>query len=326
MNDVFAAFARLVGGADRILVLSHMRPDGDAIGSQLALALALRKLGKTITAWNEDGLPDSFAFLPDSDLITRPPQGEKRTFDLVVVADTASKSRVGVCLDAIDSAAPWVNIDHHASNPGYGDLNLVDAAAPATGQVVFEILQSLRWPLDESIADALFLAISTDTGSFRYRNTSDRTFEVTAELVRAGVDVGSISQKIYESYPKRRVLLLGELLQTAEFDLNDQIASFSLTLATRDRLGIVPTDTDGLIDVVRSVETVIVAIFFEELPGDRVRISVRSKDPRVDVNKICAEFGGGGHQQAAGARIRGKMPEVRIRVINRVKDEISQQL
>jgi len=326
MNDVFAAFARLVGGANRILVLSHMRPDGDAIGSQLALALALRKLGKKVTAWNEDGLPDSFAFLRDSELITRPPVGEKRTFDLVIVADTASKSRVGVCLDVIDSVGPWVNIDHHTSNPGYGDLNVVDPAAPATGQVIFEILQSLRWPLDESIADALFLAISTDTGSFRYRNTSDRTFEVTAELVRAGVDVGSISQKIYESYPKRRVLLLGELLQTAEFDLNDQIASFSLTLAIRDRLGIEPTDTDGLIDVLRSVETVIVAIFFEELPGDRVRISVRSKDPRVDVNKICAEFGGGGHQQAAGARIRGKMPEVRIRVINRVKDEISQQL
>ena len=326
MNDALFAFAKIVAGANRILVLSHMRPDGDAIGSQLALALALRKLGRTVTAWNESGLPDSFAFLPDSELITRPPGGEKRTFDLIIVADTASKSRVGICLDAIDSAGPWVNIDHHASNPGYGDLNLVDPAAPATGQVIFEILQSLRWPLDTSIADALYLAISTDTGSFRYRNTSDRTFEVAAELVRAGVDVASISQKIYESYPKRRVLLLGELLQTAEFDLDDRIASFSLTLATRDRLRIEPTDTDGLVDVIRSVETVIVAIFFEELPGDRVRISVRSKDPRVDVNKICAEFGGGGHQQAAGARIRGKLPEVRTRVINRVKDEISQQL
>jgi phosphoesterase RecJ-like protein len=229
----------------------------------------------------------------------------------VIALDTATRDRLGTPLQAIKQADCWINIDHHVSNPSYGDLNYLDLTAPATGQIVFDLIQQQQYPVSLAVAEALFVAISTDTGSFRYRNTSAHTFEVVAELVRQGVDVARISHFLYESQPKRRVLLLHELLQNA------------LTLEKKRQLGIQPADTDGLIDIVRSIDTVIVAILFEELEDHRVRVSMRSKNTDIDVNKICGEFGGGGHPLAAGARIRGSLEEVEKLVANRVSDEMA---
>jgi len=322
MNEGFAPIAQEIEKSRTIAVLSHVRPDGDAIGSQLALALSLSAMEKTVSAWNEDGLPEAFQFLSKSELVTTPPR-EAQVFDLVIALDTATRDRLGTSLQAIKHAERWINIDHHASNPRYGDLNYLDFTAPATGQIVFELIQEQGYPLNIEIAEALFVAISTDTGSFRYRNTSAHTFEVVAELVRHGVEVGHISHYLYESQPKRRVLLLHELLQNARFYADDQIATMALTLEKKQQLGIQPADTDGLIDVIRAVDTVMVAILFEELENDRVRISMRSKESEIDVNKISQEFGGGGHPLAAGARIRGSLKEVEKLVTNRVADEIA---
>jgi bifunctional oligoribonuclease and PAP phosphatase NrnA len=322
MNEGFAPIAAEIQKARTIAVLSHVRPDGDAIGSQLALALSLIRLGKTVDAWNEDGLPEAFRFLRKSELVTVPPK-DTRTFDLVIALDTATRDRLGTSLQAIRQANCWVNIDHHASNPSYGDLNYLDLTSPATGQIVFELIQTQRYPLSLEIAEALFAAISTDTGSFRYRNTSARTFEVAAELVRQGVDVAGISHFLYDSQPKRRMLLLRELLQNAHFYADDRIGTLALTLEKKKQLGIQPADTDGLIDVVRSVETIVVAVLFEELENSRVRVSMRSKSAQIDVNKICGEFGGGGHSLAAGARIRGSLEQVEKLVTNRVSNEIA---
>jgi bifunctional oligoribonuclease and PAP phosphatase NrnA len=320
MNEGFAPIAEEIRKARTIAVLSHVRPDGDAIGSQLALALSLLSLGKTVDAWNEDGLPEAFSFLRKSELVTVPPKDTK-TFDLVIALDTATRDRLGTSLSAVGQTNCWINIDHHASNPGYGDLNYLDLTSPATGQIVFELIQEQRYPLSLEIAEALFVAISTDTGSFRYRNTSAHTFEVVAELVRQGVDVAHTSHFLYESQPKRRVLLLHELLHNAHFYADDRIGTMALTLEKKRQLGIQPADTDGLIDVIRNIETVIVAILFEELENNRVRVSMRSKSVQIDVNKICGEFGGGGHPLAAGARIRGRLEDVEKLVTNRVSDE-----
>jgi phosphoesterase RecJ-like protein len=302
-----------------------VRPDCDAIGSQLALALSLQHLGKEVSTWNEDGLPDSFRFLRKSDLI-RPPPIEPRDFEVVIALDTASQQRLGTALGAIRHAEKWINIDHHASNPGYGDLVYIDTLAPATGQIIYEFLKAEKLPLTYEGADALYAAISTDTGSFRYPNTTARTFEIASELIKAGINAGAISNKLYESYPKRRVQLLGEILQRASFDAGDQVASMALTNETKKRLSIHPDDIDGLIDYVRCVDTVVVALFFEELPEAKIRLSARSKDDRIDVNKICGEFGGGGHPRAAGARIRGNLEAVRNQVLKRVFHEIAKSL
>jgi phosphoesterase RecJ-like protein len=325
MNASFHEIACAISRATRVAILSHVRPDCDAIGSQLALALSLQQLGKEVCAWNEDGLPDSFRFLLKSEMILRPPV-EPQDFDLAIALDTASQQRLGATLGAIRRAGKWINIDHHASNPGYGDLVHIDTLAPATGQIIFEFLRTENFPLTSAGADALYAAISTDTGSFRYANTTARTFEIASDLIKAGARAGVISNSLYESFPKRRVQLLGEILPQASFEAGDRVASMALTKEAKERLGIHPDDIDGLIDYVRCVDTVVVALFFEELPEGKVRLSARSKDDRIDVNKICGEFGGGGHPRAAGARIRGNLEEVRSRVLKRVFHEIAKSL
>src|SRR5207302_10265743 len=180
----------------------------------------------------------------------------------------------------------WINIDHHPSNPGYGDLAYVDPNSPATGQILFELIKSEKLPVDSAIAENLYVAISTDTGSFQYPNTTARTLEIAAELIRAGVDVGRVSRLTYENYPRRRVELLRDLLGTMRFDANDRVASFSLSLATAKRLGVLPEDTEGLIDHLRAIRGVIVAVFFEELADGKVRVIMRATSEKVNGRDI----------------------------------------
>jgi phosphoesterase RecJ-like protein len=318
----FQEIARVLREHQRFVVLSHVRPDGDALGSQLAMGLALKHLGKDVAIWNEDGMLDKYSFVPRAELLTKPP-AEPQDFDVVVALDTAIQNRLGTAGDAVRSAKSWINIDHHPSNPGYGDLVYIDADAPATGQILFELIKTEGFPFDRDIAENLFVAISTDTGSFQYPNTTARTFEIAAELVREGVDVGGVSQKLYENYPRRRVELLRELLGTMRFAADGKVASFSLGLATARRLGVLPEDNEGLIDHLRAIRGVVVAVFFEELPEEKVRVSMRSKNEAADVCAICKQFGGGGHTLAAGARVRGSLHEVEKRVLDAVCDTIS---
>jgi phosphoesterase RecJ-like protein len=243
-----------------------------------------------------------------------------------VALDTAIQNRLGTTVAAVASAKIWINIDHHLSNPGYGDLVIVDPSAPATGEIIFNLIKSQGFPLNHDIAENLFAAISTDTGSFQYPKTSSSTLEIAAELVRAGgLDVGQISQQLYESYPRRRLELLRELLRTMRFSECDRVASFSLSLKTAAELGVLPEDNEGLIDHLRAVRGVIVAVFFEELNDGKVRVSMRSKDEAVDVCAICQKFGGGGHTLAAGARVRGSLAEVEQRVLEEIRDVLKRQ-
>jgi len=299
--------------------MSHVRPDGDALGSELALGLCLQQLGKEVHIWNEEGMLEKYSFLPRAELLTKPP-AVPQDVDLAVALDTAIQNRLGTAGQAIRSAKLWMNIDHHVSNPGYGDLVYIDPSAPATGQILFELINSQKFPLDQDIAENLFVAISTDTGSFQYPNTTARTFEIAGELVHVGLNVGEISRKTYENYPRRRLELLRELLRTMRFDADGRVASFALDFKTAAELGVIPEDNEGLIDHLRAVRGVIAAVFFEELADGKVRMSMRSKSDAVDVSAICQKFGGGGHKLAAGARIRGTFAEVRERVLEEVCD------
>jgi phosphoesterase RecJ-like protein len=317
----FDQIGRALREGVRFAVLGHVRPDGDALGSQLALGLSLKQLGKDVRIWNEEGMLEKYNFLPDANLLTKPPT-EPEDVDVAVALDTAIQNRLGTTLPAIRSAKLWINIDHHPSNPGYGDLVYIDARAPATGQILFELIKSEKLPLDSAIAQNLYVAISTDTGSFQYPNTTARTFEIAAELVQAGVDVGRVSQLTYENYPRRRVELLRDLLGTMRFEANGRVASFSLSLATAKKLGARPEDNEGLIDHLRAIRGVIVAVFFEELPDGKVRVSMRSKNEKVNVCAICEKFGGGGHVLAAGARVRGTLAEVEKKILEEVCDVV----
>src|SRR5438105_778221 len=308
---------RVLREHQRFAILGHVRPDGDALGSQLALALSLQQLGKDVRVWNEDGILEKYSFLPRSELLTKPP-ATAEDVDVAIALDTAIQSRLGTVLVAIRSAKIWINIDHHLSNPGYGDMVIVDPSAPATGEIIFRLIKSQGLPLNHDIAENLYAAISTDTGSFQYPKTSARTFEIAAELVRVGrLDVGQISQQLYESHPRRRSELLPELLRTMRFEVGRRAASFSLTLKTAADLAVLPEDNEGLIDHLRAIRGVIVAVFFEELADGKVRVSMRSKDEAVDVCAICQEFGGGGHVLAAGARVSGALAEVEKKIVEK---------
>lgn len=320
-SSTFPEIAKVLREKRSFTVLSHVRPDGDALGSQLAMALTLLKLGKDVRVWNEDGILEKYSFLPRAELLKKPP-ATRENVDVVIALDTAIQNRMGTALESIGTSEIFINIDHHPSNPRYGDMVYVDAASPATGQILFELLKAGGFAIDSDIAENLFVAISTDTGSFQYSNTTARTFEIAAELIRAGVNVGRISQQIYENYPRRRVELLRELLRTMRFDADGRVASFSLSMQTAADLGVLPEDNEGLIDHLRAIQGVIVAVFFEELTEGKVRVSMRSKDENVDVCAICQKFGGGGHKLAAGARVRGTLDEVKQRVLEAICDVI----
>jgi len=316
-RSTFAELGKVLRDHQRFAVLGHVRPDGDALGSQLALALSLKELGKEVRVWNEDGMLEKYSFVPHADLLTKPP-GAPEDVDVAIALDTAIQNRLGTAFEAVRAAKVWINIDHHPSNPGYGDLVHIDPNSPATGQIVYELIKSEKLPLTREIAENLYVAISTDTGSFQYPNTTARTFEIAAELIRIGVDVGRVSQLLYENYPRRRIELLRELLGTMRFEGKGRVASFSLSLEMAKRLGVLPEDNEGLIDHLRAIQGVIVAVFFEELPDGKVRVSMRSKSEKADVCAICMKFGGGGHTLAAGARVRGTLAEVEQKVLEAI--------
>jgi len=318
-NSTFEEIGRALREHQHFAILSHVRPDGDALGSQLALALSLQQLGKNVRVWNEEGMLEKYSFLPRAELLTKPPAIADEV-DVAIALDTAIQNRLGTAFAAVGSAKIWINIDHHRSNPSYGDLVIIDPSAPATGEIIFRLIKSQGLPFNHDIAENLYAAISTDTGSFQYPKTSAFTFEIAAELVRAGgLDVGRLSQQLYESYPRRRLELLRELLRTMRFSECDRVASFSLSSKTAAELAALPEDNEGMIDHLRAIRGVIVAVFFEELADGKVRLSMRSKDEAIDVCAICQKFGGGGHTLAAGARIRGSLAEVEEKVLEEIR-------
>jgi len=320
-NDSFATIADRLRAAERICILSHVRPDPDAYGSQLAMALSLRAAGKKITVWNEDGMIERYQFLPGAELITTGP-AEPVDFDVALVLDTANKERVGRPLASIGNASTWINIDHHQSNTRYGDLVHIGSDAPATGQILYEFLITQDFPFVEGVAENLFAAISTDTGSFQYPSTTARTYEIGADLIRRGVDVGTLSRQLYDSAPLRRVNLLKEMLNLMKLTADGRVCSAAIPRDVILRAGAQPDDTEGLIDTLRGIEGVLVAAFLEELDPERVRVSLRSKDPRLDVSVIAKDFNGGGHALAAGARPNGSLAEVETTLLKALHDAV----
>lgn len=318
----FEQIKHTLDAAQRILVSSHVRPDADAYGSAIAMALHLKAQGKEVTLWNEEGLTEKFRYLPESGLVQAPPGQGKQDFDVFLALDTSTKERLGRVLKATGQVTMWINIDHHVSNHRYADLNYIDDTAPATGQIVYNYLSEAGGVITPAMADNLYAAISTDTGSFQYDKTSPHTFRLAADLVDKGVNVPELSRRMYDSYPRRRLELLKALLNSARFDCDDRVASFSLSMETAKNLAVLPEDNEGLIDHLRAVEGVQVAVFFEELPENKVRLSMRSKEPRFDVCKICGLFGGGGHAQAAGARLPGPLKAAEEKVLEAICHEV----
>jgi phosphoesterase RecJ-like protein len=323
MSDACRQISELLRSQNTFLVLTHHRPDGDAVGSQLALLLLLKGLGKTVEAWNDEELPANFRFLPHNHLITRPP-AEPKDCDVVIAIDTSTWQRVGTSAQRIRSRKHFINIDHHVSNETFADINWVVPEAPASGQIAFDLIKSGGFILTPEIAMCLFAAISTDTGSFSYSNTTAASLRVAAELVDTGINVGEICRHVYESYPYGRLMLLQKVLARLQLADRKRIAYMWITNGMFEESGAKREDTEGLIDYARAIQGVVVALLFEELtePG-KFRISLRSKHPKLDVNSIARRFGGGGHREAAGARLSGEPHEIERNVLAAVSEALA---
>jgi len=318
---IFDRILEAIRDSKAICVAGHVRPDGDCIGSQLGLTMALRAEGKKVVCWNEDPTPQKYAFLDPDRLIQKPRPG--LAFDCVIALDTASFERLGKTGHCVARRKMLINIDHHPSNTRYADLNWIAARAPSTGELVFQLLKAARWPITQPMADCLFTAVSTDTGSFQYPTTRPGTYHVAGELVRRGADLAKICDEVYQSYPLSRARLLKHVYSHFRLTHHDQIAYFWLKQADFARTGAASADSEGLIDHIRAIEPVVVACVFEEMEPELTRISLRSKSEKVNVNDIAAQFGGGGHQAAAGARIRGKPLAVQRRVIDAIRKALN---
>lgn len=306
-----------IAGARSFCIVGHVRPDGDCIGSQLALALALRNDGKSVSCWNEDAVPQKLRFLDTEKLFEKPHGGEK--FDCVIATDCASYERLGKAGQHISDRKLFINIDHHTSNTRYADINWVMGKEPSCGELIYRLIRAANWPITKPIADCLFTAVSTDTGSFQYPSTRPATYHVAGDLVKRGANLAKICDEVYQSYSLQRVRLLRHVYNSFRLTHNDQIAWFWLKQKDFARTGAERNDTEGLIEHIRDIEPVVVACAFEELDPQMVRISLRSKNGRVNVNEIAAEFGGGGHPAAAGARIPGNPASTQRRVIVAIK-------
>jgi len=306
--------------AETICVVGHIRPDGDCIGSQLGLTLALQNAGKKVTCWNQDRMPTKLAFLDPKKLVEPPKMGKK--FDCVIATDAASLERLGTVAECIQQRKIFINIDHHASNTRYADINWISAREPSTGELIFKLLKAANWPITPQISDCLFTAVSTDTGSFQYPTTRPGTYHVAGELVKRGANLAKICDEVYQSYPLSRARLLKHVYSTFRLTDENRIAYFWLKKADYQRTGAEPDDSEGLIDHIRAIEPVVVACVFEEIEPNLTRISLRSKNSKVNVNEIAGAFGGGGHSAAAGARIPGTPLAVQRRVIAAIKKAI----
>ena len=303
--------------AQTLCVAGHIRPDGDCIGSQLGLSLALQAQGKRVVCWNEDAVPDKLAFLDPKKLFEPPRRGQK--FDCVIATDCASFERLGKVANCIQERKLFINIDHHQSNTHYADINWISDEAPSTGELIFTLLKAARWKITPAIADCLFTAISTDTGSFQYASTRQSTFNVAGELVKRGAHLAEICNEVYQSYPLSRARLLQHVYSHFRLTHQNQIAYFWLKKTDFARTGAESNDSEGLIDHIRAIQPVVVACVFEEVEPELTRISLRSKSDRINVNELAAQFGGGGHTAAAGARVSGPPLSVQRRVVGAIK-------
>jgi phosphoesterase RecJ-like protein len=317
MSAVPAAVIELVRSAGSFLLLAHLYPDGDVLGSQLGLGLALRAAGRRVTLACRHPVPEPFHFLPGADQLQQWKEwsGEH---GVAVTLDCPDPSRVGGLLDGRPPGARVLNIDHHADNRRYGDVNWVQAGAAATGEMVYDLVEAMGWPMTAAVAVNLYTAIVTDTGSFRYSNTTPKTLRIAARLLEAGVDPAAVSRELYETRHLPGLHLLGRVLQGIDTSPDGAIA-----WAVLDRTQMASPDLPEAEDFVtfpRSLRSAKVAVLFRELPGE-VKVSLRAKG-EVDVARIAARFGGGGHRNAAGLIVKGDVGTTKALVLEAVREAL----
>jgi phosphoesterase RecJ-like protein len=313
--------ARSLQEHETFLVASHKEPDGDAVGSLLGLALLVEQLGNRALRFNSDPIPDTFQFLEGANRVDSSVPDETDV-DVVVLLDCSSVDRLGDNFPPLDDLAPdeVIVIDHHKTiDRGTADRYLDDRKAAAVGELIYRLVRQLDADLTKPLAECIYCTLLTDTGSFQYSSTSKTTFRVAGEMLDAGVDPWKMTVEIFESQPRRRVELLGEVLQTLTFSSCERLAFIRIDQSMIHESERIAELTDGFINYGRSIRGVEVSTQLRERPDGQWKVSFRSKD-RVDVSKLAAEAGGGGHQNAAACVMEGPPERIRERLEERLEE------
>ncbi len=289
----------------RFVLTGHRRPDGDSLGSALGLARILRQLGKGALIWNRDEMPPAYRFLPGSDRVhvgETPPDGFPDGFDYAICCECPTLDRTGLA-DSL-SAVPILNLDHHLGNELYGEANWVDSSAPALGEMIVRLAAALGVEIDDVTATALYTAVMTDTGGFRFANATAEAFEAAAALVREGAKPEQVSQHIFESQSEATLRLLGAMLNSLELHHGGRIASVRLTEEMFEAARATAADAEDLVDYPRSIAGVDAVVLLRQQGPGAFKGSLRSRGD-IDVERIARRHGGGGHKNAAGFEVEG---------------------
>jgi len=296
------------------LVTAHVRPDGDSLGSELAMYHFLRHIGKEAVVYNQDETPGNYRFLPGSETIVHALPDLKK-IEVVVVLDCSDMERIGDESSQIKTPLWVVNIDHHMSNENFGSIAYVDHQASSTGELLYRFFMAMDVDITKYMATSLFAAILTDTGGFRYRNTKKENLMAAGHLIEKGADPQWISEHIYESNPPCKIRLLARALDTLAFDWEKNVGYMTILRKDLEDAGALSEHTDGFVDIPRSVQGIDVSILFSEVTEQYFKLSLRSKG-KVNVERIARIFGGGGHMNAAACHVSGDIETVRQRVLN----------
>lgn len=304
--------------AQRVVIASHVNPDGDSLGSTLALTHALKALDKDVVPLSSDGVPDIYAWLPGAEWVRT--GTDRRDFDLAIVCDAGTFDRTGKSQHAALNSAPiLMDIDHHLADGPFGDIRVIDDSAAATAELIYPLIRALsaavgRDLMTRAIAECLMTGLITDTGSFRFMNVTPRTFLLAARLQRLGALPAPISEQVFENRSFAGLKLLGRALESLQTTADGRVAWATVTADDFRDLAATDAETEGIVNHVRSARGADVGMLFREVPGKQIRISLRAREGS-DVNRIAAAFGGGGHRLAAGCSIDPPLAEAVAAVV-----------
>lgn len=314
LNDI-KELSKRIENANSVCLISHLNPDGDSLGSLLGFGLALRKkYGNKIYMAIPDNVPAKYSFLPGNEEIMNLDDIGKQ--ELYILLDCSDIYRIGEnrCIDA----NKIINIDHHITNDKYGSINIINPYASSTGEMVLSILESMKLDIDNDIAINLYVAISTDTGSFKYDNTSSSTHIAVSKLLEQNINIGEINTKLYQNKPFEKVMLFIDAVGNIEFYLDNKVGMVTVPLDLIDKWGGTTEYVDGIVEFIRDIDCVEVACVLKETENNIFKLSFRSKT-YVDVSKIATIYGGGGHAKASGCTITGEQQDIKKDLLEKIK-------
>lgn len=322
LTEQLADAARFIHEGDHFLVVSHVNPDGDAISSTLAVGEILKQLGKSFILINDARVPDKFSFLSNGRIIVDASTRPALSFDRVIAVDCADYERVGRVKDLIAADVPLLNIDHHSTNNAYGASQLISPDAAATAEVLYHLVKTLGLAWNKDLASFIYTGLLTDTGGFRYANTSPSVMRIAAEMLDYGISGPDIAERLLERLTMTQMLLLKRALGSLSFGLMGQVCWLSVSYEEAQELQVSSEDMEGLVNYPRNIEGVEVGLLFKEVAPGRFKVSMRSAG-KVNVAELALSFGGGGHVRASGCTITGSLDEVVHQVLMKLEKTLS---